>query len=601
MTFLSKVRELLSPDERRRALVLAALMFIGMTLEMVGVGMVIPVVSLLMQDTGAAMPPMMQQVLDLLGNPDRQTLVIGAMLALAVMYAAKNLYLAFLYRWQAWFAYGVQASMSQRLFSTYLRQPYLFHLQRNSAQLIRNATTESNLFASHALMPVMLLMTEGLVTTGLVVLLLVFEPVGALLVGSVIGVVSFMFFRFTRARTLRWGGERQLHEGKRLQHLQEGLGGVKDALLLGRAPELLARYEEHNQGSAIAARHQESLKQMPRLGLEFLAVAGLAALVVSMVMRGQTTQDVVPILGLFAATAFRLMPSVNRMLGAFQTLRYSRPVVNTLHEEFRLPIAASAISQTDGKGAQALQGELCVDSVTFSYPATASPALQLVQLTVRRGQTVGFIGTSGSGKSTLIDVVLGLLEPTSGRVTVDGRDIRTQLRGWQDQIGYVPQFIFLTDDTLRRNIAFGLASKNIDDGAIQGAIRAAQLESFVASLPDGLDTPVGERGVRLSGGQRQRIGIARALYHAPPVLVLDEATSALDAETEAEVMAAISAMHGQKTILIVAHRLSTVEQCDRIFRFRQGRLVAEGTPSEILNSQSMATSETPLERNTDLS
>jgi len=586
MNLLSRIRELLSPRERRQAWTLGLLMLFGMALEMLGVGMVIPVVGLLVQENGTAPHPLLAATLAELGHPDRPTLVVGAMAVLVLIYAGKNFYLAFLYRRQAWFAYGVQASMSERLFATYLQQPYLFHLQRNSAQLIRNATTESNLFASHALMPVMLLATEGMVTAGLVILLLVFEPLGALLVGGVIGLVALGFFRYTRARILRWGSERQFHEGRRLQYLQEGLGGVKDALLLGRAPEFLARYAVHNEGSAQAARHQESLKQMPRLGLELLAVLALAALVATMVVRGQSTSSVMPVLALFAATAFRLLPSVNRMLGALQTLRYARPVVDTLYQEAQLqrPQAAGA----PAAAALALGERLAVESVVFRYPGAAQAALREVSLTIRRGETVGFIGTSGSGKSTLIDVILGLLPPDSGRVAVDGRDIREQLRSWQDQIGYVPQAIFLTDDTLRRNIAFGLSNERIDDAAVQSAVRAAQLETLVSSLPEGLDTPVGERGMRLSGGQRQRIGIARALYHNPSVLVLDEATSALDIDTEADVMAAITALHGAKTILIVAHRLSTVEQCDRIFRFQQGRLVVQGSPNEMLRQQDSA-------------
>jgi ATP-binding cassette, subfamily B, bacterial PglK len=585
MNLLSRIRELLSPRERRQAWTLSVLMLFGMALEMLGVGMVIPVVGLLVQGDGAAPHPMLAAALDALGHPDRTTLVVGAMAALVLIYTAKNLYLAYLYRRQAWFAYGVQAGMSQRLFSTYLQQPYLFHLQRNSAQLIRNATTESNLFASHALMPVMLLVTEGLVATGLVLLLLVFEPLGALLVGGVIGLVALGFFRYTRARILRWGGERQFHEGKRLQHLQEGLGGVKDALLLGRAAEFLARYAVHNKGSAQAARHQESLKQMPRLGLELLAIAALATLVSTMVLRGQSTASVMPILALFAATAFRLLPSVNRMLGAMQTLRYARPVVDTLYQEARLDAPADGAASMPAQGPLVLRSQMDVESVGFRYPMAAQPALHDIRLTIRRGETVGFIGTSGSGKSTLIDVILGLLPPDTGRIAVDARDIRNHLRSWQDQIGYVPQSIFLTDDSLRRNIAFGLPNEKIDEAAVQAAVRAAQLESLVASLPEGLDTPVGERGTRLSGGQRQRIGIARALYHGPSVLVLDEATSALDVGTEADVMAAITALRGQKTILIVAHRLSTVAQCDRIFRFDHGRLVAEGTPTEMLALQ----------------
>jgi ABC-type multidrug transport system fused ATPase/permease subunit len=277
------------------------------------------------------------------------------------------------------------------------------------------------------------------------------------------------------------------------------------------------------------------------------------------------------------------MPSVNRVLGAVQSLRYGLPVIDVLYEEIMLGAPAPA----DGASAATrLCEQIQLVGVTYQYPTAATPALHGISLTIRCGESVGVIGASGSGKSTLVDVVLGLLTPTVGTVRVDGQSTQRNLRGWQDQVGYVPQSVFLTDDTLRRNVAFGLPDDQIDDAAVRRAIRTAQLEDFVASLPNGLETLVGERGVRLSGGQRQRIGIARALYHEPPVLVLDEATSALDVETEQSVMQAVSALHGSKTILIVAHRLSTVAQCDRLYRLEQGRIVAEGEPAEMLQVDS---------------
>jgi len=565
MKLLQKINSILSLEEKTKARNQLQLMLIGMLLEMLGVGMVIPLVALL---TRASPLPSFPSWANF-GEITQEALVYGAMAALVLVYLVKNLFLGFLLWSQSTFAYGVQANLSKRLFSSYLHQPYAFHLQQNSALLIRNATTEANLFASHALMQGLQLMAELLVVLGVAILLMLVEPVGTLIVGLTLGIVATLFFRTTRARILLWGEQRQFHEGLRLQHLQQGLGGIKDVILSGRQEVFLSQYDQHNNAASIAARHQEFLKQVPRLGLEWLAIFGLAVLVMSMMVQGRSLADVAPVIGAFAAAAFRLMPSLNRILGSIQTLRYMSPVIDTLNEQVHLPLSGSR------KGSMQLtfDRDIRVDNVSFSYQADGIPALQQISLIIEKGRTVGFIGTSGSGKSTLIDIILGLLQPGDGKILVDGQDVRANLRAWQAMIGYVPQTIYLTDDTLKRNVAFGVPDDHIDESAVVAAIKAAQLEDFIACLPQGLDTPVGERGVRLSGGQRQRIGIARALYHDPEVLILDEATSALDNKTERGFMDAIDALRGRKTILIVAHRLSTVEQCNQIFQLEHGQLI----------------------------
>ena len=582
-----KIWNLLPPDGRRSAVVLLGLMFIGMLLETLGVGLVIPALALLTHQDFAHDYPTLQPVLQAFDNPSHPALVIGGMLVLVGVYLIKVLFLAFLAWRQTRFAFGVQAQLSQRLFTVYLRQPYTFHLQRNSAQLIRNIVTEVSQFTHSGVTSSMLLLTESLVLLGLCSLLLMVEPLGALITVSVLSVAAWGFHRLTRGRIVRWGEARQHHEGLRIQHLQQGLGGAKDVKLLGRETDFLEQYRVHNDQSARVGQLHSTLKQLPRLWLELLAVSGLAILVISMVAQERTLETILPTLGLFAAATFRIMPSINRVLGAVQSLRYGLPVIDVLHTELNL--ATPKIVDTHNPITPFCAAlELC--QITYAYPSAAKPALKDVSLTIKRGESVGFIGASGAGKSTLVDILLGLLTPDTGEVRVDGEDIQVKLRNWQDQIGYVPQSIFLTDDTLRRNVAFGLAHGQIDDTAIQRAIKASQLDEFVAGLPDGLETLVGERGIRLSGGQRQRIGIARALYHDPAILVLDEATSSLDTATESGVIQAVTALQGNKTIIIVAHRLSTVEHCNRLYRLEQGRVVAGGTSVEMLAARKTVSS-----------
>jgi len=577
-----KIWGLLTSAERRSAGLLLGLMIIGMVLETLGVGLVIPALALLTQRDFVSNYPVLQPVLQALGNPSQQTLVIGGMLVLVGVYLIKALFLAYLAWRQTRFAFGVQAQLSQRLFTVYLRQPYTFHLQRNSAQLIRNVISEVGMFTGNGILPGMMLLTESLVLLGLCGLLLIVEPLGALIVVSVLGTAAWGFHRLTCGRIARWGQARQHHEGLRLQHLQQGLGGAKDVKLLGRESDFLEQYRLHNTQSARVGQLQSTLQQLPRLWLELLAVSGLAILVISMLAQNRELEAVLPTLGLFAAAAFRIMPSVNRVLSAVQSLRYGLPVIDILHTELHLTTPEAADTHSS---VTPFRAALELSHITYAYSGAAEPALKDISLAIQRGESVGFIGASGAGKSTLVDILLGLLTPATGEVRVDDKDIQVNLRNWQDQIGYVPQSIYLTDDTLRRNVAFGLPNEQIDDAAVQRAIKAAQLEEFVASLPDEMETLVGERGIRLSGGQRQRIGIARALYHDPAVLVLDEATSSLDTATEHDVMQAVHALQGSKTILIVAHRLSTVEHCDRLYRLEQGRVAAEGSPDAMLHQQ----------------
>ena len=576
MTPIKKVLSLLNRNERRNAVVLIVLMIIGVMLETLSIGLIIPALAIVLQNESGPRDHRLQALLDFLGNPSQAQLLTGAMFSLVAIYTIKNVYTAFLTWRQTRFTFELQTDLAKRLFTTYLQQPYSFHLGHNSAELIRNVSGEVNLFGL-VVINAITLATETMVLAAIGILLLKIELLGTLIVMLVLGAASLAFNYATRSRIHRWGQARHHHATLVAQHLQQGLNGAKEIKLLGREKNFVDRYDFHNRESVRIGGLQTMMLQFPRLWLEILAVAGMAALVEIMLYQGRDLAIIVSTLGLFAAAAFRLMPSAMRIISAIQTIKFNLPAVDTVYSELQRSAPIDVTTTT----ACHFERELRVHEVSYSYPDSASPAVENLSIDVRKGECIGIIGPSGSGKSTIIDLVLGLLTPQTGMISVDGQDIQSCLRNWQNQIGYVPQSIYLTDDTLRQNVAFGLPDDQIDDSAVSRALDAAQLSSFIATLPGGVETIVGERGVRLSGGQRQRIGVARALYHSPSVLVLDEATSALDNETESGVMDAISGLRGKTTIIIVAHRLTTVASCDRLYRLEHGTLAEAGTPAEL--------------------
>ena len=568
------VWKLFTNSDRAAFIRIVVMVIVGMFLETISLGIVVPIIGILTQDDYQQKYPF---IVDIFGNLSREELISAVMVAMVLIYVVRSLFLF----WSLWIQKGFSASvsgrLSQSLFSIYLRQPYMFHLQRNSSTLMRNAKNATSVVTC-GVDPFLVLLTDGLVAIAMFALLIAVEPVGTLAVLLVFGLSTFVFQRTTRRRIDNWGYQVDYHETKILQHLQEGFGGAKDVKVLGRENEFLSQHEKHLGESIRINRIYNVILTLPRSFMEIITIVGLCLLVVSMVVRGRELADIVPILGLFAAAAFRVMPSINRLLMATQTLIFNRSIIASVYKDFLLDSPDSLSLKSETKFATQLE----LTDVSFKYPTAANASLQNVSLVVKRGEAVGFVGPSGAGKSTLVDVILGLFAPTSGIVKVDGQDVQQNLRNWQNQIGYVPQAIYLTDDTLRRNVAFGLNDENIDDNLVRNAIRLAQLEEFVATLPEKLETVVGERGVRLSGGQRQRIGIARALYHNPSVLVLDEATSSLDTPTEHGVMQAVQALQGSKTVLIVAHRLSTVEYCDRLYKIENARITEEGTFHEVV-------------------
>lgn len=563
------VWQILPKKYRSQTYSVLTLTLIGTLLETIGIGLVIPAIALMADENIANSYPILQPIIVALGSPSQAQLVIYGVSLLLSAYVIKALYLAFLSWKQAQYVFGIKAYLSAALFEKYLRSPYDYHLQQNSGHLIRNLTVEVQELVNRVLNPSVLLSTELTVIIALAVMLFIFEPIGAAMLFVVLGIAMYVFQHATRKHLKNWGSERQRHEGYRIQKAQEGLGGVKDVKLLGREADFIANYSLHNLNASIVERKQNALSHIPRLWLETIGVMGLTLLVIIALQHTDTPASVIPTIGLFAAAAFRILPSANRVLNSLQSLRYADVVVKLMLKE----LATENRQKQSGTKTITFTNHIELRNVSYIYPNAKTQSILDVCLSIKKGESVGLIGTSGAGKSTLVDLILGLLKPTSGAIYVDGIDINEGMRSWQDQIGYVQQSIFLSDDTLKRNIAFGLKDDDIDDELVRQAIKAAQLERFLETLPTGVNTFVGERGIRLSGGQRQRIGIARALYHNPPVLVFDEATSALDNETEVEVMEAIKALKGTRTMIIIAHRLSTIEHCDKVYRLDNGSFV----------------------------
>lgn len=585
---IRKLLRIFSPPEKARAVLLLGLLVVGAGLETLGIGLMFPLVGVMAAPELMEKHPLIAQISRQLGIDTPQRLLFWGGLALLALYLFKNTYLAALNYAQFRFIFNKQARISRSLFSAYLRAPYVFHLQRNSSELVRNFTTEiSGLFAG-VITPLFILAAESLVLLAILLFLLAVDPFTTLTLVAAVIVVAALFY-LTIGSILRTSSQRRSENSTlQIKLVNQGLGSLREIRILGKESFFEGIFDRAANRYADAARSFSTVNASPRLILETLAAAGLVAVV--LLLSGKANpQTALPTLAMFGMAALRIMPSMTRIMSAVSSIRFYRPALDAVLTDLDMAEASnatapgSAIAAGRDRNPCSFDAKITIAGLTYQYPGAEHPAIQNLNVEITKGTSVAFVGFSGSGKSTLVDLILGLLTPTDGKILVDNKDIQSALPSWQRHFGYVPQTIYLLDDTVRRNVAFGMEDRDIDDSMVWRALEAARLDTKFRNHPDGLDAVVGERGVRISGGERQRIGIARALFHEPAILVFDEATSALDNQTEREVAETINTLRSSKTLIMVAHRISSILHCDTIHFMKSGTVADSGTFEEILS------------------
>ncbi|WP_313893767.1 ABC transporter ATP-binding protein [Psychrobacillus sp.] len=580
MNNIRNLIKLFSKREKRNLFFLFLLMLIAALLETIGIGLIVPFIGIVTNPNIMEEQEVLLFVYELFNFQSSNGFLIFATICLILVFVIKNFYLLLFYYIQYRFINNQRVKKSQKLLNSYLTKPYEFHLQRNTAELLRNVNHEVNRVFEHVMIPYFLLATEALVIVCILALLIIIEPIATIFSVILLGASVVVFFKVFRTKIGKLGQIQQQSNGQMIKWINQGLGASKEVKVSGKESFFINAFTMQSQTYAKAQRFFQMLTQVPRMFIETIIVATILGMMLLIILRGEELSALISTMALFAMAAFRLMPSINRIVGALTTIKYNSPALDVIYEDLSSNEEIKQnmnvrTSKLQNKSSRAYNQSIELKNVYYRYSNQSNYNIQNVSLQIPIGSSVAFIGTSGAGKTTIVDIILGLLEPEKGTVLIDGKNLKTELSLWQKKIGYIPQTIYLSDDSIRHNVAFGIDDKEIDDAAVWRAIEDAQMKEFIEEMPDKLDTFVGERGVRLSGGQRQRIGIARALYHDPEILFLDEATSALDNDTEKEIMKAINQLKGQKTLIIIAHRLSTIENCDIVFEMEAGRLIAQ--------------------------
>lgn len=585
METISKLLDLLSPSERKRAGVLMAMMLVMALLDMLGVASILPFIAVLANPALVETNPILSRAYQFTANVgvtsvDEFLFLLGLLVFLLLVFSLA--FKALTTYAQTRFALMREYSIGKRLVEGYLHQPYSWFLNRHSADLGKTILSEVQAVMYNGFLPLMTLLAQSAVAIALLGLLLLVDPILAISAGLVLGIAYGCVLVFMSGWLNTLGQERIQANQDRFTVVSEAFGAAKEVKVGGLESIFIERFAKPAEIYAKSFATAQVIGHIPRFALEAIAFGGMMLVILYLMAKSGSFAAALPIIALYAFAGYRLMPALQQIYGAIVQLKYAGPALKAIHADL---IGQKPVQQfSDFGGLIALKECIQLNNIVYQYPNSNAPTLNGINIVIPARAKIGFVGSTGSGKTTTIDLILGLLEPQSGTLSIDGLVINSiNRRQWQKNIGYVPQQIYLADDTVSANIAFGLAPEMVDQQAVERAAKIANLHDFVTqNMPQGYNTIVGERGVRLSGGQRQRIGIARALYHNPSVLVLDEATSALDNITEQAVMDAVNNLDGEITIILIAHRLTTVRQCDQIYLLEKGVLKAQGTYEELV-------------------
>lgn len=579
MDIIKKLRLLLDRKQKIAMAGLVLLMIFGAVLETCSIGFLIPVLSAILDIDSLMEYQIVRSVYDAFHMKNTTDFIILMMVVLILLFVLKNIFLQLQHVIQYRFVYRNQYSMAKKMMVHYMKRPYEFYLNADTAVVQRNITSDIiNMYA--LILCVLQLMSELFIFFFLVAATMLLQPVMTLVLIAVLFLCLILIKVIFKPVMTGSGKENRENYSGLLKWIQQAVLGIKEIKIGNREEYFVNEYVSCNGRYISALKKYSIYKNIPRLLIETVCVAGMLGYLIAMLAGGNSIQNMIPMLGAIGLAVIRLMPSANRISNYLTDIAYFKPFLMGIDNNLRTDL------EKTGKELDILermpeklkiQDKVVLRDITYAYPNTDVKIFDKAQMEIPIGDAVGIVGTSGAGKSTIVDILLGLLKLQGGQVLADGTDVlkRETYRQWLNNVGYIPQQIFMLDSTIRKNVAFGVPEAEIDEKRIWEVLEEAQLDEFVKGLPDGLDTGIGERGIRLSGGQRQRIGIARALYDDPEILILDEATSALDNDTEAAIMEAINRLHGKKTLVIIAHRLQTIENCEIVYRVEHGKIVRE--------------------------